>query len=569
MTDHYLDATRLLAEGRTSDALVHAVLAVAQRMGAQDVTDGSKPNLAIVRDADASLRRANGNTPKESDLLPPARFDRTIQHGEDIVQVVNHAPPGTTIMLPSGVIRGVWGLRPRDGVEIWSDGTTELRGTTVLPLHRWENAGVGRWTTAMQFRLLPDYATSDNTRDPFDPNVQPEKLYADGVALRRVVSEPQAGEWSLELSDDGHHRIATGESPADSEIEFAHSGPDGTYDLISSSAAGVVLANFTVSRYATPLYRGAIGRLSEDRDAMGPGWRLHRILVTDVSGSGICLGEGALVEHCRVQRCGQTGIRAARQSDDSVGMEPIVITETAVSGCGHLVTTAHEGGAIHVDGIPTIGRKLWLYDNPGAGWVLDNDRHAKQAGLEQSLVERNGNAGVVDRRGAAFGGRTRTYTRNVIRFNGTSIASSSSDGSGLVIHDSADVQVMDCRVYGNAGHQVVLADHGDDPGLRRVSLSDNHVAGGRPLLKLQRGRTSSHNPRAEVTGRNNHWYARREERPIALPDGRLATLDAWALETDQLADPDNTPPDAFDLDVLTQASYGPEQPAAIRSRSAS
>lgn len=553
MHDHFRLAERALGGGDTAAAQVHALLAVAQRL---DRDRAEAPAPTSLQEPPANGATASGQPATSDEPVRPARFDVVLRPGEDVVAAVNAAPPGSTLLLPPGVVRGAWGLRPADGVQVWSQGTTNLRGTTLLPAGAWTRDARSRWRTRLTVRLLPDYATTENSRDPFDLNVQPEMLFAEGLPLLRVPSDPGPAQWSIEDGGDGSTHLVTGESPHEAMLELAHAGPGGAYDAVSSGASDVVLANLHLSHYAVPLFRGAVGRHHDDGDAMGSGWRLHAVAVTDVSAAGLSLGPGATMTRSFVTRCAQVGVRVSG-GDDHRGAGVVTMRDSAVSGCGQRGLVAREAGGVHVEGCAAVGERLWLHDNEGNGWVVRDDPGAATAALRSSLVERNGSGGVVLHRCAAGEGTTHDLAENVVRGNGEHALLGTDEGAGIALVDTRALRLVANLVQGNAANQVVLADDGAPPGLRDVELRANHLAGRAPLVRLRRGRNGGANPRSEVRGGDNVWHALPDERVVVLPDGRLADLDGWALDGDRRALPEERPATPFVPAVRADATVGP------------
>lgn len=404
--------------------------------------------------------------------------------GEDLQRAVDDHPPGTTFCLAAGVHHPD-GVVPKDGQRFVGEGQdTILSGARPLPAAEARRDGAGRWYWPGQTQRSGPHGTLVGTDGGVRANPGDrynEELFTSTSAdpqappkrWRRVLSlaELGPGRWFL---DQAAGRIYLSDDPARLGTIETSVTPSAIVAPPAARRSRVLIANLVVQRYASPAQEPVIG----GQGALD--WDFRYVTVRDNHGAGAELGPGSVMENCSIQRMGQVGLLGGGDAGD----RPTVLRDTEVSGNKALSFDPdwEAGGTkfTRSHGQGMVVENNWFHDNPGGALWFDIDN--SNVVVRSNRFERNRYWGVL----YEVSRRARIYWNQVL---GTSRGPEGFplDGAGIVVSNSAGVQVTQNLLAGNANGVLLREDrrvtrYAQDtyrqgiPHIQGVVVSDNDVA---------------------------------------------------------------------------------------------
>jgi parallel beta-helix repeat protein len=372
--------------------------------------------------------------------------------GADLAEVMADRPPGTTYLLESGVHRGQV-LTPRGGDVITGQPGAVLSGAIPLDPAAFEEQD-GRWVLGGR---TEEPEVRGETDEGFERDAYNHDLWAGPVRLQHVASREAVdgpGEWHFDYAAD---ELVVGADPVDGPpLELAV-----TETAIGSTAADVVLADLTVTRYASPSQVGAI-------DVEGPGWRMERLVVTGNHGVGVHVGERSVLVDSTVTHNGQVGVAGT----EAHGMR-VERTEIAANATLRYEWFWEGGGTKFTFSDDAVVRDCWVHDNGGPGIWFDLEN--RDLVIEGNLAEDNEVMGIFAE--VSWGA---LVTGNTVRGNGFGERAGRL-GAGISISGVSDAQVTGNVLTGNAVelsaiHYARTSETTGEPfTIEGLSVTGNHV----------------------------------------------------------------------------------------------
>jgi len=284
---------------------------------------------------------------------PAAAADEiTIRPGDDVAEIVEQAPPGTTFNFAPGVYR-LQHARPKSqqkfiGQKPGGQGEVVFNGATILT--DWRKSG-NLWVARG-----PDARAEPHGKCYQEAPLcaEREDLFIDGKPYRRVGAPAEVGRGTFH--DDGKN-IHVAENPAGKLTEF------GILPFAFSSAAeGVLIQDIVVEKYASAAQRGALEFVA------GRNWTLRNVVARLNHGVGARIGPGARISGGSFSHNGQLGLGGGNGKDIVVENVEIAFNNFAGFRAGW-----EAGGLkiVRVDGL--VIRKACVHDNQGPGLWSDQD----------------------------------------------------------------------------------------------------------------------------------------------------------------------------------------------------
>jgi parallel beta-helix repeat protein len=529
--------------------------------GVRTPPDGS----VVTGSTEAESPSAGPGDPQPPGPLPAEDVDVTVSVDDNLKEVVDANPPGTTYLIEAGVHRGAQ-AEPKDGDTFIGEAGAVLSGATLLS--DWQQKG-GRWVIGGQTAEGP---THGKVLEGYEPDLHPEDLWVDDTLLRHwATPDVGKGEWHFDYAND---QIWLGEDPGTRTVQLAE-----TPWAFSSEAADVTIDNLIIERYASTSQHGAIGG--------GPRQgNMHRHLRwtvrhTDVRfnhGMGLRMGPGATVEYSWMHHNGELGLGVSGRNIDGEQAndygEPVTIRYNQFARNGMLgFDPQFQRGGLKIAHATagSVFEHNWSHDNHGPGVWFDIDN--RDAVIRSNLVEDNDEHGIMYE--ISFGDTL--ISSNVVRHNG---------GRGVFLSTSQGVRVANNLIVDNAGDDIQIrgAERGssDEFGPYRsadITVEDNIVAtqSGQVGYKVEGERSELLDPAAVDIRFIANEYRVGHEQPFAW--GLASGDDAPRLTFEQWQelgmDRDGALGDYARAQDLPRAAepfrpthYGPLRPAAQPSAAA-
>jgi hypothetical protein len=403
--------------------------------------------------------------------------------GDDLGRAVAAAPPGATFCLRAGVHRLAAAV-PKDGQRFLGEGAaTVLSGARVLDAAAARRDPAGRWFWDGQPQegsphgvlIGPGRGERPNPGDAYpeelfvtrsgDPGDPPQRF-------RRVtgLAELGPGRWFLDHAAD---RVYVADDPARLGLVETSVTPAALAVPAGGRAAGVLVSQLVVEKYASPTQRAAVG------GAGAVDWTLRQVTVRYSHGAGVELGPGTLMEGAKVHHMGQEGLIGGGDART----RPTVLRDTEVAWNRTLSFDPdwEAGGTkfTRVQGKGMVVENCWFHHNDGAGLWFDMDN--------QNVVVRSNRFQANNRYGVFYEvSRDARIYWNEATGTGNGPEGYLFAGAGIFVANSAGVEVF-ANVL-DANHNGILvtedrrATRWDEqsfreglPHVRDVDIHDNDV----------------------------------------------------------------------------------------------
>jgi hypothetical protein len=389
-------------------------------------------------------RAGTGRSPGKPSAAPCEGV--AIGPGDSLQAAVDAHPEGTTFCLQAGMHRLARAV-PKDHQRFIGEGAgTTLSGARVLRAGDAQRDADGRYFWGGQTQesrphgtlLGPGYAEAPNQGDAYNeelfvtPSEDPEGAPS---RFRRVTSLSELGpeKWFFDSARD---RIYLTDNPARLGVIETSVLPTAIAAPMEASSRDVVIEGLIVEKYASVAQQAAVG---------GGGaldWSIRSVTVRYNHGVGVELGPGTLMENCKVHHMGQEGLSGG----GNAATRPTLLRNTEVAYNKTLSFDADwdAGGAkfTRTYGHGMMVENSWFHHNRGAGLWFDIDNY--DVIIRSNRFEANDRWGVhyeVSRRARIYWNEVFDTTNGPedLLFN----------GSGIFIHNSAEVQVYENLVYDN------------------------------------------------------------------------------------------------------------------------
>jgi parallel beta-helix repeat protein len=223
----------------------------------------------------------------------------TVTTSDDVQEVIDAHPPGTTFCLAAGIYRLEAPLEPKDGDALIGDQGTVLNGSKVLTGWRkngsvWSTTGFLPAAPGNQGECLESAPTCAYTED----------VFVDKKRLNRVDS-PSAVTAGTVYADYRSNVITIGDDPRDHLVEQAVAP-----SLVRALVDDVTVANLILEQAANEAQVGAVESRQAQPHRAGSGWRILQNEVRLNHGAGLGFADAATVTANFIHHQGQLGFGA-------------------------------------------------------------------------------------------------------------------------------------------------------------------------------------------------------------------------------------------------------------------
>ena len=373
---------------------------------------------------------------------PVARSCRgvAVTAADDVQQVINAHPPGTTFCLSAGTYRLVNPLVPKRGDALVGRLGAVLNGSKVLT--GWQKHG-SVWSTRGFLPAAPDTHGLCAVSTPLCTYTQ--DVFFDKRRLRQVASSAAvtAGTVYADYSSD---TITIGDNPRSHLIEQAVAP-----SLVRATVNDVTVENLVVEEAANEAQFAAIQSLVVVGPGLGgSGWRILHNEVRLNHGVGIGFASGSVVADNLITDQGQLGFGAHGAGS--------VVTNNEISfnnASGYSAVWEAGGGKSWLTSNDVLTHN-YVYDNMGPG--LWDDGGNIDTTYEYNLIVGNWGAGIQHEISYDV-----TIKYNEISGNGFGLHQGWAWDAGIQIQSSGGIKLIDIAdnvVVGNYNGITVL-DSGD------------------------------------------------------------------------------------------------------------
>lgn len=354
-------------------------------------------------------------------LLPSSTGTNVQVHpGENVEEVVESHPPGTSFTISPGVYRLV-SILPKNGDSFLGEAGAVFTGAKVLSSF---NQSGQYWVANVNVEARGFYR---GKCDPEHPACTfPEDVFVDGVPLQRVTEQSSVspGKWYLDYST---RRAYIGTNPNHHKVEIslvAHAFYGG--------AKNVTIQGLTIEKYADTAGEGAIQGESKGGQR-SHGWIVRNNVIKFNHGMGIRVSDGMQVLNNKIDNNGQMGLGGSGNSILVAG------NEIAYNNYAGYKYGWEAGGAKFTFTKGLVVRDNFAHNNNGPG--LWTDLQNRDVLYDHNRTTANRVAGILHE--VSYRAVIRDNTIEEDGFNGTG-QRSPWHGAGIVITGSSNVEV-----YGN------------------------------------------------------------------------------------------------------------------------
>lgn len=414
-------------------------------------------------------------------LFPVLGFSQiSLYPGNNIQQVVNQHPAGTTFVLNAGIYR-LQSIQPKDNDTFTGMPGAVLSGAQVLTNFVKQGS---LWVVSNQSQQgqLNGYC---DARHP--ECMHPEDLYFDNAPLLHVqdLASVTSGAWYF---DYANQKIYFADNPAGHTVETSVAR-----SAFYGQAKNVTIRGLTVEKYAIPAQFGAIGD-----QYPGPNWIVANNEVRWNHGNGINLASGGQALHNYVHHNGQKGIGGNGQTLLVEG------NEISFSNWAGFDIGWEAGGAKFAQTNGLTVRNNRIHDNIGSG--LWNDVDSINTVYENNTIENNLGGGIQYE--ISYNANIRY---NTVR-NNANFASGWMWGAQILIMNSSNVFVYGNRVdvAPTTGNGIGIIQQNRGSGAYGPRISANDLIFGNSITYRRSpngtsGIVGDYNQQALLTSQNN-WF---------------------------------------------------------------
>jgi parallel beta-helix repeat protein len=223
----------------------------------------------------------------------------TVTTSDDVQEVIDAHPPGTTFCLAAGIYRLEAPLEPKDGDALIGDQGTVLNGSKVLTGWR-KNGSV--WSTAGFLPAAP--GNLGECLESAPTCAYTEDVFLDKKRLNRVDS-PSAVTAGTVYADYRSNVITIGDDPRPHLVEQAVAP-----SLVRALVDDVTVANLILEQAANEAQVGAVESRQAQPHRAGSGWRILHNEVRLNHGAGLGFADAATVTANFIHDQGQLGFGA-------------------------------------------------------------------------------------------------------------------------------------------------------------------------------------------------------------------------------------------------------------------
>jgi hypothetical protein len=359
----------------------------------------------------------------------------TVKPGDDLQQLVDTNPEGTTFVFERGLYR-LARIVPKNGDSFFAWQGAELNGSWLL-------ADYFPYGRLWAYPYLPQHGPERGLCTAARPQCKySEDLFFDDQPLVRAASieETGPGQWFFDYADQ---KVYLGSNPEGHKVEL------GTRSFaFRGAASNVTISGFLIEKYAVPAQSAAV-------DALGPGWNVQANEIRLNHGWGVRIADGMVLARNYIHSNGQLGIGGTARDALVEG------NEIALNNYAGFEPGWEAGGAKFFNSTNLRIRGNAVCRNFGTGLWTDTENLS--VFFEDNTITENMGPGIQHE--ISFNA---LIARNVLRGNALG-GSPWLWGAQILIQNSRDVEVTGNQVEVNAdvgnGISIIQQDRGPYPAI--------------------------------------------------------------------------------------------------------
>jgi parallel beta-helix repeat protein len=299
----------------------------------------------------------------------------TVGPADNLQQVIDAQPSGTTYCLSPGVYRLEQPLRPKEGDAVIGRPGAVISGSKVLT--GWRQSD-GAWSTTGFLPAAP--STHGECLADVPTCTYAEDVFVDKRRLARVESRSAVTGGTV-YADYATNTITIGDDPAQRLVEQAVAP-----SLVQATVDDVTVANLVLEQAANEAQVAAVESRQTRPYRMGSGWRILHNEVRLNHGVGLGLADDAVVTGNFVHHQGQLGFGAWGNGSVVSG------NEISVNGVAGYSANWEAGGSKSWQTDRHTVRHNYVHDNLGPGlWTDGGNIHTEYS---HNKITGNWGAGI-------------------------------------------------------------------------------------------------------------------------------------------------------------------------------
>ncbi len=351
----------------------------------------------------------------------------TVIPGENLQELINDSPPGTTFLIQPGVHRSQ-AIRPKHGDSIVGTSGAILSGAQVI--HNFKQHGK-YWVAEVRIPHIPHKGKCEKQSDGeiFNGCTFANDLFIDDQPLMQVTDLLQidSQKWFF---DALQHKVYISENPFGKTVELST-----VRYAIFGRSNNITIRNLIIEKYANPAQEGAIHPMNAEVGALGKNWVIDRNEIRLNHGMGIRLGHHMLVTENHIHQNGQLGIGGA--GNDIL----IMNNEISFNNIQRFDSYWEAGGTKFSRTTNLIVKDNFVHHNNGPGlWTDGNNIHTIYDG---NRVLKNAGPGIFHE--ISYDA---VIKNNFVEGNGFKFKKWT-EGAGILVAGSPNVEVVGNTVKDN------------------------------------------------------------------------------------------------------------------------
>jgi parallel beta-helix repeat protein len=394
-----------------------------------------------------------------------------IHPGDNIPNIVEQNPAGTTFIIYPGTYRLTTPIEPKTGDSFIGQTACAppktacpaiLNGSVVIGSQATYNGTNYQVTGQHQQGAI--YITTNMCQPNWYGCIYPEDLYFDSVPLTHLYSGSlpaiASGQWWFNYNN---------------ATIFFHDNPSGhTVETSVASAAfdgmanNVTISQLTITKFAAPVNVGAIGMLQNPTLTQGINWTVKNCEISLNHGSGVHIAFGIQVLNNYIHNNGDFGVAGGLSLDATTRDTPsgIVIRGNNISynNYAHVLPDYGSGGIKITAATGVAVRGNTITNNDGS--AIHFDMSAASPLIENNIVTNNYTGGGIEYEVSLTSAviRNNVMLRNGVNLAGDAPDSNTNLGSHNSVGMSAYCNVMDMVNAPSAnGLMINAANRGYNP----------------------------------------------------------------------------------------------------------
>jgi parallel beta-helix repeat protein len=324
-----------------------------------------------------------------------------IQPGDNIPNIVNQNPGGTTFIIYPGTYRLTTPIVPKSGDSFIGQTACAppktacsaiLNGSVVIGPEATFNGTTYQVTGQTQQGAI--YVTTKMCQPNWLGCIYPEDLYFDGVPLQHLYSSTMPAIASGQFwFDYNNATIYFHDNPAGHTVETSVASA-----AFDGMANNVTISQLTLTKFATPVNAGTVGMLQNPTMTLGTNWTVKNCEISLNHGTGVRIAVGMQILNNYIHNNGDLGVAGGLSSDATTRDTPsgILVSGNTITynNYAHVLADYGSGGIKITSATGVVIRGNTITNNDGS--ALHFDMSASSPIVENNTVTNNYTGGGIE-----------------------------------------------------------------------------------------------------------------------------------------------------------------------------